>query len=211
MISQTLNLSLTNEHFKVLITKGYSLDLVFLLHSINETSDISVLLTNKKIELLHQTLLRKALITEDDKITKEGKSILDFLSSPIDASVTIEKRKIAEDDVFNKWWNAYPGTDTFMHKQKSFVGSRALKVKKDECRMVITKILGEGEYTIDELVKALEIEVNQKKDNSVKTGLNKLSYMQNSLTYLNQRTFEPFIELVKQSPIKEEQTGGTDI
>jgi hypothetical protein len=211
MISQTLNLSLTNEHFKVLITKGYSLDLVFLLHSINETSDISVLLTNKKIELLHQTLLRKALITEDNKITKEGKSILDFLSSPIDASVTIEKRKIAEDDVFNKWWNAYPGTDTFMHKQKSFVGSRALKVKKDECRMVITKILGEGEYTIDELVKALEIEVNQKKDNSVKTGSNKLSYMQNSLTYLNQRTFEPFIELVKQSPIKEEQTGGTDI
>jgi hypothetical protein len=211
MISQTLNLSLTNEHFKVLITKGYSLDLVFLLHSINETSDISVLLTNKKIELLHQTLLRKALITEDNKITKEGKSILDFLSSPIDASVTIEKRKIAEDDVFNKWWNAYPGTDTFMYKQKSFVGSRALKVKKDECRMVITKILGEGEYTIDELVKALEIEVNQKKDNSVKTGSNKLSYMQNSLTYLNQRTFEPFIELVKQSPIKEEQTGGTDI
>jgi hypothetical protein len=211
MISQTLNLSLTNEHFKVLITKGYSLDLVFLLHSINETSDISLLLTNKKIELLHQTLLRKALITEDNKITKEGKSILDFLSSPIDASVTIEKRKIAEDDVFNKWWNAYPGTDTFMHKQKSFVGSRALKVKKDECRMVITKILGEGEYTIDELVKALEIEVNQKKDNSVKTGSNKLSYMQNSLTYLNQRTFEPFIELVKQSPIKEEQTGGTDI
>jgi hypothetical protein len=195
----------------VLITKGYSLDLVFLLHSINETSDISLLLTNKKIELLHQTLLRKALITEDNKITKEGKSILDFLSSPIDASVTIEKRKIAEDDVFNKWWNAYPGTDTFMHKQKSFVGSRALKVKKDECRMVITKILGEGEYTIDELVKALEIEVNQKKDNSVKTGSNKLSYMQNSLTYLNQRTFEPFIELVKQSPIKEEQTGGTDI
>ena len=38
----------------------------------------------------------------------------------------------------------------------------------------------------------------QKKDNSVKTGVNKMTFMQNSLTYLNQRTFEPFIELIKE-------------
>jgi len=40
--------------------------------------------------------------------------------------------------------------------------------------------------------------VLQKKENSVKTDANKLSFMQNSLTYLNQRTFDPFIELIKE-------------
>jgi hypothetical protein len=65
---------------------------------------------------------------------------------------------------------------------------------------------------MDDLVKALEFDVLQKKENSLKTGTNKLTYMQNSLTYLNQRSFEPFIELIRQNSIIEEQTmGGTDI
>jgi hypothetical protein len=74
--------------------------------------------------------------------------------------------------------------------------------------------LSEGEYTADDLVAALEFEVLQKKENSVKTGTNKMTYMQNSMTYLNQRTFEPFIELVKEGMTVVETnkpTGGTDI
>jgi hypothetical protein len=38
--------------------------------------------------------------------------------------------------------------------------------------------------------------------------------MQNSLTYLNQRSFEPFIELIKEGAVIEEThkpTGSTDI
>jgi hypothetical protein len=74
--------------------------------------------------------------------------------------------------------------------------------------------LEEGEYTLEELVEALRFDVLQKKENSVKTNTNKLTYMQNSLTYLNQRSFEPFIELIKEGvKIQESETpvGGTDI
>ena len=49
---------------------------------------------------------------------------------------------------------------------------------------------------------------------SIKTGQNKLSFMQNSMTYLNQFTYESFIELVRKgNKVKEEviHTGGTDI
>ena len=36
--------------------------------------------------------------------------------------------------------------------------------------------------------------------------------MQNSLTYLNQRSYEPYIELIKEGiQIKETQSNGTDI
>lgn len=206
------SLTLTCEHFKVLLTQGYSLDMIFLLTAIKEELDITELLKEKKIALIHQTLLRKALITNENNLTAEGKTLLTFLSSPVEASTKIEKRKPIEDDKFNRWWNAYPGTDTFEHKGTKFTGSRSLRVRKDECRLVITKILGEGEYKMDDLVKALELEVLQKKENSVKTKVNRLTFMQNSLTYLNQRTFEPFIELVRKDVVVEEQTaGGVDI
>lgn len=200
-------MNITSEQFKVLISKGYSLDILFILKMIEEEQDISSLIENKKVQLLHHTLVRKGLITEDNKITLEGKSVMGFLSSE---EAVIEKRKPIADDGFAKWWSTYPGTDTFTHKGKSFSGSRGLRVRKEDCKLLIGKIVGEGDYTIDDLVKALEIEVLQKKDNSVKTGTNKLTYMQNSLTYLNQRTFEPFIEIAK-APIQEETNGGTDI
>ena len=202
-------MNITSEQFKVLISKGYSLDMLFILKMIEEGQDISFLIENKKVQLLHHTLVRKGLITEENKITLEGKSVMGFLSSPTDDAV-IEKRKPIADDGFAKWWATYPGTDTFTHKGKSFSGSRALRVRKEECRLLLSKIVGEGDYTMDELIKALEVEVLQKKDNSVKTGTNKITYMQNSLTYLNQRTFEPFIEIAK-APIEEETNGGTDI
>lgn len=202
-------MNITSEQFKVLISKGYSLDVLFILKMIDEGQDISSLTENKKIELLYHTLVRKGLITEDNKVTLEGRSLLGFLST---SEVVIQKRKPVADDGFTKWWSTYPGTDTFTHKGRTFSGTRGLRVKKDDCKLLLTKIVGEGEYTIDELVKALDIEVTQKKDNSVKTGTNKLTYMQNSLTYLNQRTFEPFIELArKESPIEESVIGGTDI
>ena len=54
----------------------------------------------------------------------------------------------------------------------------------------------------------------QKKENSLKTGVNKMTFMQNSLTYLNQSTFEPYIELIKEGQKIQEapQTfKGTDI
>jgi hypothetical protein len=54
----------------------------------------------------------------------------------------------------------------------------------------------EGDYTEAQLISALEYDVLQKKERSVQSKTNKLTYMQNSLTYLNQRSFEPFIELM---------------
>lgn len=201
-------MNITSEQFKVLISKGYSLDILFILKMIEEEQDISSLIENKKVQLLHHTLVRKGLITEDNKITLEGKSVMGFLSSPTE-DVVIEKRKPIADDGFAKWWSTYPGTDTFTHKGKSFSGSRGLRVRKEECKLLLSKIVGEGDYTMNDLIKALEIEVLQKKDNSVKTNTNKMTYMQNSLTYLNQRTFEPFIEIAK-API-EQEINGTDI
>jgi hypothetical protein len=160
---------------------------------------------------LFQTLERKGLIGTDQKLTLQGKELLSFMES--EGEVKIAKKKAGPSE-FEEWWKAYPGTDTFTHKGKRFTGSRSLRQNKDECRLRFEKILLEGEYTLADMLAALKFDVEQKKENSVKTGANKLTYMQNSLTYLNQRSFEPYIELVREGAQVEEAnkpTGGTDI
>ena len=95
----------------------------------------------------------------------------------------------------------------------TFTGSRTLRNSKDDCRLKFDKILLEGEYTPEQLIEALSFDVLQKKEASVKEKTNKLKYMQNSLTYLNQRSYEPFIELIQEGAVIKEtqQIGGTDI
>lgn len=191
-----MNLNLHFSHFEQIIKNGYSLDMVFLLKLSEEGINIKELCEESpKLEALYQGIFRKGLITSDDKLTLTGKSVLAFLET-IETTKFVRKKKT--DDDFELWWKAYPGTDTFKCGNKSFTGTRSLRAKKDECKIKLHKILDEGEYTIKELIDALEFEVNQKVNNSIKTGVNKMSFMQKSLTYLNQRTFEPFIELIRE-------------
>jgi len=211
-----MNLSnLKFSHFSSIQRRGYSLDMIFLLNLIvEEQPDIERLCSEiPKIEAIYQGIQRKGLITEEGKLTLPGKELMAFLKTEENESSELVKKKPNEDD-FNSWWKAYPGTDTFTHKNKSFSGSRNLRAKKDECKIKFDKIIEEGEYTVAELIEAVKHEVLQKKENSVATSINKMTFMQNSLTYLNQRTFEPFIELIKEGhKIVETQIikGSTDI
>lgn len=208
-----MNLKITFKKYTTLIQRGFTLDIIYLLKMIQENFNVKTLCQDTpKLSLLCQTILRRQLITNEYKLTIEGKELLAFFD--ISSRETIAKIK-SDDNVFETWWKAYPGTDTFTYKNKSFTGTRGLRVKKDECLLKFNKIIGEGEYTLEEMIKALEFEVLQKKENSIKTDINKLTFMQNSLTYLTQRTFDPFIELIKEGqklvvePTK--VTGGTDI
>lgn len=209
-----MNLQLTTSHFEKIIKGGYSLDIIFLLKLVEEDYDLSSFTeSSEKLKVMHQTIIRKGLITEGGKLTLSGKEVLSILNVADVEKIDLRKKTDITDD-FEKWWKAYPGTDTFEYAGKKFTGTRALRAKKDECKVKLYKILDEGDYTIDELIAALKYEVNQKINNSMKTSSNKLSFMQNSLTYLNQRTFEPFIELVREGNKQEIEapiTGGTDI
>jgi hypothetical protein len=196
-----MNLCITFSHFEELYKNGYSVDMLFLLKLAQEGNDIKSLCEgNPKIGVLFQGIVRKGLLTEDSKLTLSGKAVLDILNKEVIEKPTLKRSaaSVPTED-FERWWKAYPGTDTFTYKGKSFSGTRSMKRGRDDCKTKLSKILNEGEYTIDEMIAALEYEVLQKKENSYKASENKLKYMQNSLTYLNQRTFEPFIELIREN------------
>jgi hypothetical protein len=208
-----MNLTLTFSHFRELTKAGYSLDMLCFITLVEEGNDVDAMCADdSKMKMLYQTVRRKGLLSESNKITIIGKEVLSFLNEKMEEPKLPKKKKTDSD--FDKWWLTYPGTDTFTYKSQSFTGTRGMRVKKDECKVKFNNIVEEGEYKPTELIAALEYEILQKKENSIKTKVNRLTFMQNSLTYLNQRSFEPFIELIREGKtIKEsaEPIKGMDI
>lgn len=203
-------LKVTFKKYEELMSKGITLDMMYLLKLLKEEVDVKSLCENNvKLILIYSTILRKQLITSEGKLTKEGEDILTFFDSPSREKLV---RLAVDSSDFERWWKAYPGTDSFEHKNVKFKGSRALRVNKEECLLKFNKIVAEGDYTADDLIKALEYDVTQKRNASVSSKTNKITYMQNSLTYLNQRTFEPFIELMKEDDVVDNvEQNGIDI
>lgn len=205
-----MQFEIDSHHFEEIIKKGYTLDIVYFLKLIEQKIDISDMIKDSaRVSAIHQSLIRKGLITEDERITTIGFDLLEFLKTK--GEVKLVKKKSSEDD-FETWWKTFPGTDIFTHKSRKFTGSRSLRQNKEECKIKFNKILIEGDYTAKQLTDALAYDVNQKKEASLKEGRNKLTFMQNSLTYLNQRSYEPFIELINEGvEIQETPQSGTDI
>ena len=77
-----MNLKVTPYHFEEIIKKGYSLDIIYLLKLIKEQFDIEPLCKDSmKIAALYQTLVRKGLISSEDKITIQGEELLKFIET----------------------------------------------------------------------------------------------------------------------------------
>lgn len=184
--------------FLELLKKGYNLDNLYILSNI-ENVDLKDF-DNPKVAIIYQGMIRKGLLTEEGKVTVEGQLILDFLSK--EEETKIVKKKVKEEE-FDKWWEIYPKNDSFTYRGKSFTGSRGIRVKKEDCKTKIKAILNEGKYSINDLIRALEYEVFLKKEKSFKEGKNNLTFMQNSLTYLNQGTYHNFMEISKNWKSKE--------
>lgn len=209
-----MKLNLTASHFRELIVKSYSLDHIFLLKMIHEQLDLSDLIKESaKIAALYQSLIRKGLIVEDgSKLTTIGMELLVFLDSKELKKIERKKTDVSK---FEEWWKEFPSTDTFEYKDKLFSGCRNLRQGKDDCRIKFDKILLEGEHSAQTLIDALKFDILNKKESSLKTGVNKITYLQNSLTYLNQRSYEGSIDLIKQGIVIDESSenrrSGTDI
>lgn len=210
-----MKFKITVSHFEHLIKNSYSLDHIYLLKLVEANIDIQSMIDGSmKIAGLYQSLVRKGLVSvSTQEITQAGREILAYVDSEV--KEPMKKRRQSSSD-FDKWWSAFPSTDNFEYKNKKFLGSRALKRSRDECRIKFNKIIAEGDHTVDQIIDATLLDVFLKKEASVRQGENKLSYLQNSLTYLNQRSFEPFIDMIKTGidPRKmhtDTKTGGTDI
>ena len=194
-------MDLKENNFIAVLAQGYSLNNIYILKRIKDgsTNITSMCSGTPSCNALLQGMVRKGLLTDRYKITVLGNKLLSLayqsdVNIPAAIIQRVTKESITEDrDSFNRWWDAFPPMDEFTISGKKFAGFRAMRVNPEECKIVFRKILQEG-YTADEMVDAITSEVNKRKTESLKTGQNNLKYLQNALTYLRQRAWEPAIE-----------------
>lgn len=207
-------MQISPNQYAELIKKSYSLDHIYLLKLIEKSYDLTTLRKESiKIDNLYFSLIRKGLITEDEKLSTEGIRILKFVHTTSEVDIPLKRRE-STSSLFDEWWKEFPGTDSYEYKGKIFKGARSLRTAKDQCKAKFDKILLEGEYSAQQLIDALKLDIEQKKEKSIMENKNILTYLQNSLTYLNQRSFEPYIELLQEEKIistKSTSFTGTDI
>lgn len=188
-----MKINITPQHFLEITKRGYSLDQIFLLRCINDNIDLSSIYEESvKIDIMRATLERKGLLTEEGKITTIGQELLLFMETKIAGKII---RKKVDDSLFSQFWENYPKTDTLVFPNKKFSGCRTLRQNESACRLKFDEYILNGIYTGEQMVEALKYDVANKKEMSLKTNTNKLTYMQNSLTYLNQKSFDAYIGL----------------
>ena len=207
-----MKINITPQHFLEITKRGYSLDQIFLLRCINDNIDLSSIYEESvKIDIMRATLERKGLLTEEGKITTIGQELLLFMETKIAGKIV---RKKVDDDVFEQWWKEFPTMDTFVYNNRKFTGCRTLRQNKDGCRLKFDEYILNGTYTANDMIEALKYDVANKKEMSFKTNTNKLTYMQNSLTYLNQKSFDAYIEMIQKGETitkSEERFDGVNI
>ena len=198
------------EQFSEIIKKGYSLDLIYILSIVNTSGLDTLRKDSLKIDNLYKTIIRKDLFSENtEELTQTGKELLEFYNSN---ESTLKIVKKTEDSDFEKWWKTYPKKDGFTYKNKSFDTTRSLSGNKKTCKLKFDKILNEGVYTVEQLIKGIETEVILKKEASIKTNKNHMTFMKNVETYLNSDGYKVFIEIAENGELKiSKNVGSTDI
>ena len=186
-------------HFEEIIKKGYSLDIIYLLRLIHAGVDVESELCNNsvKIKAIYDSMMRKGLISsETKKLTLDGENLLGFTES--DDLHIVKTKPLPDKDMFLMWWESYPSTNKFVINNMEFKATRSFKVKKEDCRILFNKMINDKLFTAEEIIEATKFDVDLKKVSSFKERKNNLTYLQNTHTYLYQKTFEGFVELIKE-------------
>lgn len=161
----------------------------------------------KRITLIIQKLKRMNYLDAEGSVTDAGKELYLSLFEEREEALQLSQMKDSSEE-FELWWKAYPSTDGFEMYGKKFTGSRSLKVYKSKCKILFTAILAEG-YTLEEMLAALETEIKEKKDRSIREKTNCMQWMKATQSYLNSRGFEGYVERLREAKEKPQRGGET--
>ena len=81
--------------------------------------------------------------------------------------------------------------------------TRVLRSNKPLTRSLLTKVIGEGEYTLEDLCRAAKNETKSRQINSV--GQNNMRYMKSVVTWLRQEAFIPWVKEAPKPELDMEQ------
>ena len=76
-----MNIKITFSHFEEIIKSGFNLDMLFFIMQVEEGADVDEMIKdNPKISMLYQTVRRKGLLSDANKVTIIGKQLISLLN-----------------------------------------------------------------------------------------------------------------------------------
>lgn len=186
--------NISREGFKEIQKSRLTLDQIFYLEACKYSLDLQGIVDSDKLMTWRQSLARKGLITDSQQVTIEGETLLKLVGSGLPFKGALEERKSKVASDFDRWWLAYPPSNKLEIAGKVWKGTRGLRVSKEKCRTLFETIVNEGEYTADDIIRALEYEISLKTEESIRKNENAMGYMKNSHAWLYQRAFEGLVE-----------------
>ena len=186
----------SREGYNVLRANNISVNELFVLDLVEKGQDLEGL--GFKFKSFVETCKRNRFLV-DDRVTLLGHKLMDEI---VGQSPTVQVLPTVYIPTFEDWWKVWPNTD----KHGVFAATRTLKVSKGKCKKKFEDIINEGQYTIPELIGAVELEVAMRKKTSTEKK-NEMKFMASTEPYLNKRLFEGFVEEFRnKEPEKVKQT-----
>lgn len=163
----------------------------------------------KQRKLLLQNLVRRGYLElYDEELGFEFHHNIYVTDKGEDVILTLKERFEEfkkEEIVFNKtdfethfqeFWDTFPSSDKVLHYPRT----RVLRTEQDKCRKMYKKLL--EEYTHEDIMKALNYEINMRTSNSTGKSFSDLKYMKASVTWLNNKEFLSILEIMKEDGVE---------
>ena len=153
---------------------------------------------NTYLELESKNLI-KIITNKNGALTfhlrEKGNIIMnEFLDIPITTTTPITTEIQNKNHMFEEFWLLFPNSDQHSIYKKT----RLLKAGKEACRIKYNDYL-KKEIKHTDIIKALKYEIKLRRDGN--NGQNKMTYMKNSLTWLNQKEFEVILETMDEDTL----------
>lgn len=172
----------------------------------------------KQRKLLLQNLVRRGFLgLYDDDIGYELYHNIHTTDKAEDVILTLKDRfeefkkeeikfsKTNFESQFQEFWEVFPTSDKIMH----FPRTRVLRTELDKCKKLYRKLL--EEYTHDDIMKALNYEVNMRTNNSTGKSFSDFKYMKASPTWLNNKEFLSILEMMKEDGVEKSDSFSRDV
>jgi hypothetical protein len=203
--------TLTIEQFAQVIELGVPLEALFVMECIIQGTNPALHIKSQRLGGITQLLTRKNYLSKDGQITPLGRKFYDTLRcGGMELEIAVKEIKEQSNTSFEVWWKVFPASDGFEYMGQKFEKTRALRTGESVCRILFEKNATTTSYTAEQIIEATKTHIELVKRHSVKTKQNKLSFINNSQTYLRNRIYEAFVG-EKVEAIKTEVRGSSPI
>jgi len=172
----------------------------------------------KQRRLLLQNLVRRGYIALFDEelgydlyhnlyTTDKAEDVILTLKDKFEEfkKVEIKFEKTDFETHFQEFWDIFPTSDKIMH----FPRTRVLRTEQEKCKKMYKKLL--EEYTHEDIMKALNYEINMRTNNSTGKAFSDFKYMKASSTWLNNKEFLSILEMMKEDGVEKIDSFSRDV